>query len=34
MTHEPSVNFSMKGFEGQIMPKLATIQKDQKDTDK
>ena len=34
MTQEPSVHFAMKGFEGEVMPKLATIQKDQKGTDK
>ena len=34
MTQEPSVHFAMKGFEGEVMPKLATIQKDQKSTDK
>ena len=34
MTQEPSVHFAMKGFEGEVMPKLATIQKDQKSTGK
>ena len=34
MTQEPSVHFAMKGFEGEVMPKLATIQKDQKGTGK
>ena len=34
MTKEPSVHFAMKGFEGEVMPKLATIQKDQKGTGK
>ena len=34
MTQVPSVHFAMKGFEGEVMPKLATIQKDQKGTDK
>ena len=33
-TQVPSVHFAMKGFEGEVMPKLATIQKDQKGTDK
>lgn len=30
MTQVPSVHFAMNGFEGEVMPKLATIQKDQK----
>ena len=34
MTQVPSVHFAMNGFEGEVMPKLATIQKDQKGTDK
>lgn len=34
MTQEPSVHFAMKGFEGEVMPKLATIQNNQKGADK
>ena len=34
MTQVPSVHFAMNGFEGEVMPKLATIQKDQKGTGK
>ena len=34
MTQEPSVHVAMKGFEGEVMPKLATIQKEQKGTGK
>ena len=34
MTQEALLHFTMKGFEGEVMPKLATIQKDQKGTGK
>ena len=34
MTQVPSVHFAMNGFEGEVMPKLATVQKDKKSADK